>query len=58
MQVRLHREELVGPFVERIRALPESRTVFHLICGGRRWIFRQWECGPLLPYATPTAESG
>jgi DNA-binding Lrp family transcriptional regulator len=21
---------LVGPFVERIRALPESRTVFHL----------------------------
>ena len=30
MQVRPHRRELVGPFVERIRALPESRTVFHL----------------------------
>ena len=30
VQVRPHRRELVGPFVERIRALPESRTVFHL----------------------------
>src|SRR4051794_34193387 len=28
VQVRPHRRELVGPFVERIRALPESRTVF------------------------------
>ncbi|MYW68565.1 winged helix-turn-helix transcriptional regulator [Streptomyces sp. SID8379] len=30
VQVRPHRRELVGPFVERIRALPEARTVFHL----------------------------
>lgn len=30
VQVRPHRRELVGPFVERIRALPESRAVFHL----------------------------
>ena len=30
VQVRPHRRELVGPFVERIRVLPESRTVFHL----------------------------
>ncbi|MEU6026824.1 Lrp/AsnC family transcriptional regulator [Streptomyces tauricus] len=30
VQVRPHRRELVGPFVERIRSLPESRTVFHL----------------------------
>jgi DNA-binding Lrp family transcriptional regulator len=30
VQVRPHRRELVGPFVDRIRALPESRTVFHL----------------------------
>ncbi|UKY54956.1 Lrp/AsnC family transcriptional regulator [Streptomyces inhibens] len=30
VQVRPHRRELVGPFVERIRALPESLTVFHL----------------------------
>ncbi|MFI6938933.1 Lrp/AsnC family transcriptional regulator [Streptomyces sp. NPDC050418] len=30
VQVRPHRRELVGPFVERIRALPESRSVFHL----------------------------
>ncbi|MFF7920554.1 Lrp/AsnC family transcriptional regulator [Streptomyces mirabilis] len=30
VQVRPHSRELVGPFVERIRALPESRTVFHL----------------------------
>ena len=27
MQVRPHRRELIGPFVERIRALPESRTL-------------------------------
>lgn len=30
VQVRPHRRELVGPFVDRIRALPESRSVFHL----------------------------
>ncbi len=30
VRVRPHRRELVGPFVERIRALPESRTAFHL----------------------------
>lgn len=30
VQVRPHRRELVGPFVERIRALPESRALFHL----------------------------
>ncbi|CAM5703338.1 hypothetical protein STENM223S_00294 [Streptomyces tendae] len=30
VQVIPHRRELVGPFVERIRALPESLTVFHL----------------------------
>ncbi|MEV8566458.1 Lrp/AsnC family transcriptional regulator [Streptomyces sp. NPDC051322] len=30
VQVRPHRRELVGPFVERIRVLPESRAVFHL----------------------------
>jgi DNA-binding Lrp family transcriptional regulator len=30
VQVRPHRRELVGPFVERIRALPEALTVFHL----------------------------
>lgn len=30
VQVRPHSRELVGPFVERIRALPESRAVFHL----------------------------
>ncbi|MFC4611130.1 Lrp/AsnC family transcriptional regulator [Streptomyces maoxianensis] len=30
VQVRPHRRELIGPFVERIRALPESRALFHL----------------------------
>jgi DNA-binding Lrp family transcriptional regulator len=30
VQVRPHRRELVGPFVDRIRALPESRSVYHL----------------------------
>ncbi|MER5377672.1 Lrp/AsnC family transcriptional regulator [Streptomyces sp. NPDC002553] len=30
VQVRPHRRELVGPFVERVRALPEALTVFHL----------------------------
>ncbi|MCX3063293.1 Lrp/AsnC family transcriptional regulator [Streptomyces beihaiensis] len=30
VQVRPHRRELVGPFVERIRSLPEALTVFHL----------------------------
>ncbi|MEU9336357.1 Lrp/AsnC family transcriptional regulator [Streptomyces sp. NPDC048290] len=30
VQVRPHRRELVGPFVDRVRALPESLTVFHL----------------------------
>ncbi|MEU8571283.1 Lrp/AsnC family transcriptional regulator [Streptomyces pathocidini] len=30
VQVRPHRRELVGPFVERVRALPESRALFHL----------------------------
>lgn len=30
VQLRPHRRELVGPFVERIRALPESRSLFHL----------------------------
>lgn len=30
VQVRPHRRELIGPFVERVRALPESRTLFHL----------------------------
>jgi DNA-binding Lrp family transcriptional regulator len=30
VQVRPHRRELVGPFVDRIRALPESRALFHL----------------------------
>ncbi|MBD3007311.1 Lrp/AsnC family transcriptional regulator [Streptomyces sp. 5-10] len=30
VQLRPHRRELVGPFVERIRALPESRALFHL----------------------------
>ncbi|WP_330176998.1 Lrp/AsnC family transcriptional regulator [Streptomyces sp. NBC_01498] len=30
VQVRPHRRELIKPFVERIRALPESRSLFHL----------------------------
>jgi len=30
VQVRPHRRELIGPFVERIRVLPESRALFHL----------------------------
>jgi DNA-binding Lrp family transcriptional regulator len=30
VQVRPHRRELIRPFVERIRALPESRALFHL----------------------------
>ncbi|AGP53212.1 Lrp/AsnC family transcriptional regulator [Streptomyces rapamycinicus] len=30
VQLRPHRRELVGPFVERIRALSESRALFHL----------------------------
>ncbi|MCZ7413007.1 MULTISPECIES: Lrp/AsnC family transcriptional regulator [unclassified Streptomyces] len=30
VQVRPHRRELIGPFVERVRALPESRSLFHL----------------------------
>lgn len=30
VQVRPHSRELIGPFVERIRALPESRALFHL----------------------------
>ncbi|WP_432034841.1 Lrp/AsnC family transcriptional regulator [Streptomyces cucumeris] len=30
VQLRPHRRELVVPFVERIRALPESRSLFHL----------------------------
>ncbi|WP_328859904.1 Lrp/AsnC family transcriptional regulator [Streptomyces sp. NBC_00306] len=30
VQVRPHRRELIGPFVERIRALPESLSLFHL----------------------------
>lgn len=30
VQVRPHRRDLIGPFVERIRSLPESRALFHL----------------------------
>ncbi|MCF6522447.1 Lrp/AsnC family transcriptional regulator [Streptomyces sp. JJ36] len=30
VQVRPHRRELIGPFVDRVRALPESRALFHL----------------------------
>lgn len=30
VQVRPHRRELIGPFVDRVRALPESRSLFHL----------------------------
>ncbi|MBB1243893.1 Lrp/AsnC family transcriptional regulator [Streptomyces durbertensis] len=30
VQVRPHRRELIGPFVERVRALPESLSLFHL----------------------------
>ncbi|MFI6683858.1 Lrp/AsnC family transcriptional regulator [Streptomyces sp. NPDC094438] len=30
VQVRPHRRDLIGPFVERVRALPESRALFHL----------------------------
>jgi DNA-binding Lrp family transcriptional regulator len=30
VQVRPHRRELVGPFVDRIRGLPESLALFHL----------------------------
>jgi DNA-binding Lrp family transcriptional regulator len=30
VQVRPHRRELIAPFVDRIRALPESRALFHL----------------------------
>ncbi|MBV7247368.1 MULTISPECIES: Lrp/AsnC family transcriptional regulator [Streptomyces] len=30
VQVRPHRRELIGPFVDRIRSLPESRALFHL----------------------------
>jgi DNA-binding Lrp family transcriptional regulator len=30
VQVRPHRRDLIGPFVERVRALPESQALFHL----------------------------
>ncbi|MEV6398124.1 Lrp/AsnC family transcriptional regulator [Streptomyces sp. NPDC051907] len=30
VQVRPHRRELIGPFVERVRGLPESLSLFHL----------------------------
>uniref|UniRef100_A0AAU2VDU7 Lrp/AsnC family transcriptional regulator n=1 Tax=Streptomyces sp. NBC_00003 TaxID=2903608 RepID=A0AAU2VDU7_9ACTN len=30
VQVRPHRRDLIAPFVERVRALPESRSLFHL----------------------------
>jgi DNA-binding Lrp family transcriptional regulator len=30
VQVRPHRKELIGPFVERVRRLPEVRALFHL----------------------------
>jgi DNA-binding Lrp family transcriptional regulator len=30
VQVRPHRRELIDPFVDRIRGLPESRALFHL----------------------------
>ncbi|WP_189130720.1 Lrp/AsnC family transcriptional regulator [Wenjunlia tyrosinilytica] len=30
VQVRPHRRDLVGPFIEHVRALPESRSLFHL----------------------------
>ncbi|MQY10644.1 DNA-binding transcriptional activator DecR [Streptomyces sp. RB5] len=30
VQVRPHRRELIGPFVDRVRGLPESRALFHL----------------------------
>ncbi|MCZ4124257.1 Lrp/AsnC family transcriptional regulator [Streptomyces sp. H39-S7] len=30
VQVRPHRRELINPFVARIRALPETRALFHL----------------------------
>ncbi|WP_299536977.1 Lrp/AsnC family transcriptional regulator [uncultured Streptomyces sp.] len=30
VQVRPHRRELIGPFVERVRALPATRALFHL----------------------------
>ncbi|QEU96436.1 Lrp/AsnC family transcriptional regulator [Streptomyces kanamyceticus] len=30
VQVRPHRRDLVGPFVDRIRALPEALSLFHL----------------------------
>lgn len=30
VQVRPHRRDLIGPFVERVRLLPESRALFHL----------------------------
>ncbi|MFC0602883.1 Lrp/AsnC family transcriptional regulator [Streptomyces palmae] len=30
VQVRPHRRDLIGPFVERVRALPETRALFHL----------------------------
>lgn len=30
VQVRPHRRDLIGPFVERVRELPESRALFHL----------------------------
>ncbi|MFC5032636.1 Lrp/AsnC family transcriptional regulator [Streptomyces sp. So13.3] len=30
VQVRPHRRELISPFVARIRALPETRALFHL----------------------------
>ncbi|MFF0728361.1 Lrp/AsnC family transcriptional regulator [Streptomyces sp. NPDC004134] len=30
VQVRPHRRDLIGPFVERVRSLPESRALFHL----------------------------
>ncbi|NGN62800.1 Lrp/AsnC family transcriptional regulator [Streptomyces sp. A7024] len=30
VQVRPHRRELIGPFVERVRGLAESRALFHL----------------------------
>lgn len=30
VQVRPHRRELITPFVDRVRTLPESRALFHL----------------------------
>jgi DNA-binding Lrp family transcriptional regulator len=70
VQVRPHRRELVGPFVDYLVHVAVAdmadlqRLVLDEFTSRRevarvetRLIFQQWECGPLLP-PSPSAQSG